>query len=121
MKGETTFTRGPWGNEDADNQFLVTAGRDKRGAYIYVADCGWGGAGVSEEEEAGNLALVKAAPTLLTRLTEARDMLQRWADSNECDCTMDGGAHTCGLPRLRRLIEDCDAALAVALPESSDG
>ena len=38
--------------------------------------------------------------------------MRLWRDSQECDCTMDGGSHSCGLPRLTGSINIVRTALA---------
>jgi hypothetical protein len=53
-------------------------------------------------------ALEKARKALIA----STDKLNDWIDRDECDCTMDGGVHSCALPDLQRVIEDNRTALA---------
>lgn len=43
-------------------------------------------------------------------LRRAADFVCRWRDAGpqDCDCTMDGGVHTCGWPELKGLAEQLD-------------
>ena len=44
-------------------------------------------------------------------LPECINLLKAWTQENYCDCTMEGGVHTCGLPHLFHIIEKAELAI----------
>ena len=65
-------TKGPWGRDDDVNPEMITAGLDKKGAFIYVAIDADPNSGIcdSRKEMHANHALVIDAPILLARCNE---------------------------------------------------
>jgi hypothetical protein len=57
-------TPGPWGFEDKDNLHMVTAGKDRKGRFVYVCDPSYSPRGA----ERANAKLIAAAPELLAAL-----------------------------------------------------
>jgi hypothetical protein len=57
-------TPGPWGFEDKDNLHMVTAGKDRKGRFVYVCDPSYSPRG----DESANAKLIAAAPELLAAL-----------------------------------------------------
>ena len=65
------YTRGRWGFEDKDNKHMITAGRDRKGAFIYICDPSYSPA----KDEKGNSTLIAAAPTLYREVIETMERL----------------------------------------------
>jgi hypothetical protein len=76
---------GPWGFEDETNKHMVTAGRDRKGAFIYVCDPSYSPARM----EKGNSLLIAAAPTMQKEILKTMDRLhaiikkRKYAKDNE--------------------------------------
>lgn len=65
------YSPGRWGFEDKTNPHMITAGRDRNGAFIYVCDPSYSPA----RYEKGNSFMIAASPIMYREIIETMNRL----------------------------------------------
>lgn len=66
------YSPGTWGFEDETNSHMVTAGRDRKGAFIYVCDPSYS----PIRMEKGNSTMIAASPTMYKEIIRTMNRLE---------------------------------------------
>lgn len=94
-------TPGPWGFEDKDNLHMVTAGKDRKGRFVYVCDPSYSPRG----NESANAKLIVAAPELLKALRATTNVIRNILTDSQLDTRT-----KCG-KSIRQWYGLCEAAI----------